>query len=264
MKATWSLLGIVSIFILTFSSCRKDQSDSDPIQGNSNSDTFQENARLKQILSYSKIDSEVPIGIVEEYEYDERGRISRTSSPLYDNGVIKGTIKYNLYEYNSLDQLAKISNFNANMYSTTGYINLQNYIYSYSADGKKIKESVENINGIISEYSVFEYEADKLIKIKKYSHNTLENYTENQYDKSGMLIKESLYDSVGKCLSYTIHTYSGSLQVRSDLFNYQNGNQYRSIKRTFDSNKNLVTLESNELAIYSSMMSFVFRYKYFE
>jgi hypothetical protein len=255
MKATWSLLGIFSLLIFLFSSCHKGQSDAN---------LYQENAKLKQILLFPKIDSEEPISIVEEYEYDEKGRISKTSSPMYENGVIVGTIKYNLYEYNSSDQLVKISNFNANINSPTGYLNLQNYIYSYSTDGKKIKESIENLNGVTSEYSVYEYKDDQLIRIKKYSHNELESYIENQYDKSGRLIKESLYASDGKGISYTIHTYSGFLQIQSDLYIYQNDTHYRSVKRTFDINNNLITLESTELSLFSSMMSFVFRYKYFE
>jgi hypothetical protein len=255
MKASWSLFGTFILFVFISSSCQKDQSNSALNQGN---------AKLKQILLYSKIDSEEPISIVEEYEYDDKGRISKTSSPMYDNGVIVGTIKYNLYEYNSSDQLVKISNFNANLNSPSGYINLQNFIYSYSADGKKIKESIENLNGIISEYSVYEYKDNQLVKIKKYSNNALESYTENQYDKSGKLIKESLFAADGQGISYTIHTYSGFLQVKSDLFIYQNDTQYRSIKRTFDDNNNLTTLESNELSLCSNMMSFVFRYKYYE
>ena len=260
MQTPCSLIRIFCISFILFSGCRKDQADLEIPE----SELYKENARLERILLYSKIDSEQPIGIVEEYEYDEKGRITRTSSPMYDNGVIVGTIKYNLYEYNASDQLVKISNFNANIYSPTGYTNLQNYIYSYSADGKKIKESIENLNGITSEFTVYEYEADQLSKIKKYSHNTLESYTENQYDNSGRLIKETRYAADNNCLSYTNHSYSGSLQVRSDLYNNHNGTHYRSIKRTFDDNKNLIILESNELALYSSMMSHVLRYKYIE
>lgn len=255
MKAKWSLLGLCSLIIVLLSGCQKDLSELNVNQGN---------AKLKRILLFASAGSEKPISIVEEYEYDEKGRISKTSSPMYDNGVIAGTIKYNLYEYNSSDQLVKIKNFNANLNSPTGFINLQNYIYSYSTDGKKIKESIENLNGVISEYSNYEYKDDQLVKIKKYSYNALESYIENQYDKSGRLIKESLFASDDKCISYTIHTYSGFLQVKSDLYIYQNDNQYRSIKRTFDNNNNLITLESTELSLYSNMMSFVFRYEYFE
>jgi hypothetical protein len=255
MKAIWSFFGTFILFVFLSSSCQKDKSDSI---------LYQSNAKLKQILLYSKIESEDPIGIVEEYQYDDKGRISKTSSPMYDNGVIAGTIKYNLYEYNSSDQLIRISNFNANLNSPTGYINLQNFIYTYSADGKKIRESIENINGVISEYSVYEYKDGQLVKIKKYSHDSLESYIENQYDNSGKLIKESFFSSDGQGISYTIHTYSGLLQIKSDLYTFINDTRYRSIKRTFDNNNNLITLESNELSLYSSAMSSVLRYKYYE
>jgi hypothetical protein len=255
MKTKWSLVVISGLLVFLVINCTKDRSWSDQNQGN---------ARLKQILLYSKIDSKEPIGIVEDYEYDEYGRISRTSTPMYDNGVVTGTIKYNLYEYNSSGQLVKIRNFNANLNSPTGYINLMNYIYTYSDDGKKMKESIENMNGQISEYSVYEYDHDLLARTEKYSNNVLESYTLNQYGRSGRLEKESLFSPDGQCINYTIHTYSGSLQVGSDVYIAQNNEHYRSIKRTFDDNNNLIILESRELAIYSSMMSYVFRYKYFE
>jgi hypothetical protein len=255
MKTKWSLIVIFGLLVFLVLSCTKDQSWSDQNQGN---------ARLKQILLYSKIDSEEPIGIVEDYEYDENGRISRTSTPMYDNGVVTGTIKYNLYEYNASGQLMKISNFNANLNSPTGYINLMNYIYTYSDDGKKIKESIENMNGVITDYSIYEYDHDQLARIKKYHNNVLESYIVEQYDRSGRLEKESLFAADGFCLNYTIHSYSGSLQVGSDVYLAKNDEHYRSIKRTFDGNNNLITLESKELSMFSSAMSCVLRYKYFE
>ena len=92
----------------------------------------------------------------------------------------------------------------------------------------------------------------------------LENYTEFQYDKSDKLIKESFYTSDDQCISYTIHTYTGSLQTKSDLYTYPDNAHYRSINRTFDKNNNIITLESNELSLYSSMMSHVLRYKYYD
>jgi hypothetical protein len=262
MKTTLSLLGLFSLLLVLSSGCEKNQFVSDRNQ--ENAELNAENAKLKQVLMFSETDSEKPIGIVEEYEYDEKGRISRTSSPLYDNGVIVGTIKYNLYEYNASDQIVKISNFNASIISSTGFINLHNYIYSYSSDGKKVKESIEDLNGMITEYSDYEYKDDKLVKISKYYHNILESYIENQYDNSGRLIKESFFMPDGTCISYTIHTYSGILQAKSDLFIYKNDVHYRSVKRTFDDNNNLTMLESNELALYSNSMSFVYRYKYYE
>src|SRR5512133_253104 len=90
MKKIWPSNMTFGLIVFLMISCTKDQSWSNQSQGN---------ALLKQILLYSKIDSEEPIGIVEDYEYDENGRLSKTSTPMYNNGVITGTIKYNLYEY---------------------------------------------------------------------------------------------------------------------------------------------------------------------
>jgi hypothetical protein len=254
MKTKLSLLGMCSLVIFILSSCQKDDSEINSAQGN---------AKLKQVLLFSNIDSQDPISIVEEYEYDDNGKISKVSSPMYDNGTIVGTIKYDLYEYNSSGQLMKIINYNANINSPTGFINLKNTSFNYSTDGEKIKETIEYPLGGISEYSDFEYQNGLLSKIKKYSGNKLESYTEFQYDKSDKLIKETLYASDDQRISYTIHSYSGSLQTKSDLYTSTN-DHYRSINRTFDKNNNIIVLESKELSLYSSMMSHVLRYKYYE
>lgn len=255
MKTNRLLHGIFCLSIVLFSGCQKDHTQPDGSRAN---------ARLKQIQLFADKDSEVPIGIVEEYEYDERGRISRTSSPIYVDGIVTGTIKYNLYEYNPSGQLIKIRNFNANKNSPTGFNNLTNQLYSYSADGKKIKETIEYTTGPVIEYFLYEYENNRPVTIKKFSHDTLESYTENQYDAEGRLIKELFYTADGKCISYTVNKYIWILQVSSDIYLFENDIHYRSIKKTYDEYNNLITLESDELSLFSSMMSFVFRYKYFD
>lgn len=255
MKTKLSLSGMCSLMIFILLSCQKDDSDITSTQAN---------VKLKQVLLFSNIDSKDPISIVEEYEYDDSGKISKVSSPMYDNGTIVGTIKYDLYEYNPASQLMKIINYNANLNSPTGFINLKNTSYNYSANGKKIKETIEYPLGGITEYSDFEYQNGLLSKIEKYSGNQLENYTEFQYDKSDKLLKETLYGSDDQCISYTIHSYTGTLQTKSDLFTYPANAHYRSINRTFDQNNNIITLESKELTWYSSMMSHVLRFKYYE
>ena len=254
MKTKFSLLGMCSLMVFILLSCQKDDSEINSAQGN---------AKLKQVLLFSNIDSQDPISIVEEYEYDDNGKISKVSSPMYDNGTIVGTIKYDLYEYNSSCQLIKIMNYNANINSPTGFINLKNTSYIYSTDGKKIKESIEFPLVGISEYSDFEYNNGLLVKVKTYSHNNLDYYTEYKYDKSDKVIKETQYSSDDQCISYTIHSYTGLQQTKSDIYTSTN-EHYRLINRTFDKNNNIIVLESKELSIYSSMMSHVLRYKYYE
>lgn len=250
MKTKLSLFGLFSLLILITSSCKKD-------------DYATPNAKLKQVLLYSSIDSKEPISIVEEYEYAD-GKISKVSSPNYINGTIVGTMKYDIYEYNSSGQLIKINNYNANINSPTGFINLKNTLYDYSPEGEKIKETVEYPLGGISEYTYFEYSNGLLSKTEKYSGNKLENYTEYEYYKSDRVIKELLYAFDGQCISYTIHSYTGSLQTKSDLYAFPSNSHYRSINRFFDKNNNIIVLESKELSLFSSLMSHVLRYVYYE
>ena len=259
MKTKWLLLGLSCFIFLLFASCQKenDFSDSELLQGN---------ARLKRVLLFATIDSEEPLSILEEYEYDEKGRISKVSAPFGDRD---GLLYYNLYEYNSANQLMKIVNYHSNINSPTGLINLKNYIYSYSSDGKIEREYIEypQINSF--EYFVYEYQnnqfvkINKLVKISKYDNkNELESYVVNQYDNSGKLIKETSYAYDNHCISYTIHTYSGILLLKSDV--YRGGVHLREILRTYDMNNNLIILESNELSMLSSAMSCVLRYEYYE
>jgi len=126
----------------------------------------QNGAKLKRILLYSSIDSKNPISIVSEYEYDEVDRISKISSPMYQDGEIVGIIKYDLYGYNSQGQLIRIENFNANGNSPTGFINLKNYIYTYSENGKKEKERIEYPQIGSSEYSLYKYDGGKILLVR--------------------------------------------------------------------------------------------------
>ena len=164
MKTKLSLLGMCSLMVFILLSCKKDDSEIT---------SAQVNAKLKHVLLFANIDSQAPISIVDEYEYDDNGKISKVSSPMYDNGTIVGTIKYDLYEYNSSGQLIKIINYNANINSPTGFINLKNTSFTYSTEGIKIKETIEYPLGGITEYSDFEYQNGLLSKIKKYSGNQL-------------------------------------------------------------------------------------------
>jgi len=254
MKAKW-FFPIMLLTAVLLSACQKDQSGTEviPVKG-----------KLKQVLLYQRIDSETPIGIVEEYEYNENGTIAKTSSPLYDNGIIAGTISYNLYEYNSFGQLARIRNYNANQNSPSGFINLSNTLFTYFADGKTATKTIEDQSGTAYEFYLYEYKDTQLAKISKYDNGKLESYTVNEYDGSGRLSKEIFYISDGQCISYTINTYSGNLLIRSDLYSFQTNSMYRTINRKYDHNGNLLILESKELFAYSDMMSFVYRYKYYD
>lgn len=241
-------------FILIFSSCLKNE-DLSVNQGD---------AKLKRVLLFFSLDQEKPTSIVKDYEYDENGRISKTTSPMYQNGVVVGTISYDLYIYNTSDQLIRKENYNANLNSPSGFLNLINYNYEYSAAGLKTKETIEYPIVGIDEYKVYEYKSNQLYSIKKYDKkNVLETYILNDYDRFDRLIKETTYFGADDhYISSTVHTYKGQLQVKSDVYS---GNVHmREIKRTFDSESRLMIYESKELQGYSSAMSYILKYEYFD
>ena len=252
MKINHLSLGLGLILILNLLACQKE--DLTPTPGN---------GKVKRILLYSSFDSDSPISIVKEFEYDENGRISKTSSPMYEDGNIVGTISYDLYYYDNDNQLVKKENFNANLNSPTGFINLVNHYYSYSSAGKMTKETLEYPQPGFSESIVYEYKSGLLNTSKFYNNkNQLETYIINQYDKSDRLIKEIKYASDDKVISTTTHSYQGLLLIKSDVF--QGDTHMREINRSYDSNNNLLIIESNELVAYSSASSYILKYEYFE
>jgi hypothetical protein len=258
MKTRLSVIRLTSIIFILLSSCHKeDDFTVDKI--------FPENAKLKRVLLFANIDSEKPISIVKEYEYDDENRISKTSSPMYIDGEIVGTMSYNLYEYDSIGQLTIIRNYRANKNSPTGFINLKNYIYTYSVDGKMGCEYIGDSQVNYSEYSLFKYDNDRLTRIEKYGYtNELESYVVNEYDNSGQLFKELSYAYDNHCISYTVHAYSEGHNIKSDVYTGKYMEHLREILRTYDVNHNLIILESNELLSYSSAMSCVLKYEYYD
>jgi hypothetical protein len=219
-------------------------------------------ALLKRTLLFSSVDEKNPIAITEEFEYDSQGRLSKTSSPLYENGTVKGVSQFNLYEYNSAGQLVRISNFNANI--NAGFLNLKNQLFTYFANGLKEKESVEYPQINSSEYTHYFYQGNKLIKAEKYNNKgNLENYTEYKYSGNN-LTNETLYTAAGEVNTITNYSYQNGLNTKTEVYRGNNGTvKLREITKTFDSNGNLIILQSKELAAYSSASSFVLKYEYY-
>lgn len=253
MKPKQLILSIFSIILILNSSCQK---ENDFIEN----PIFPNSAKLKRVLLYPSIESKEAISIDKEYEYDEKGKISRINSPMYENGEITGLFSYDLYNYNSIGQLIKIENYHANTNAPTGFINLKNYIYSYLNDGKIEKIEVSN------EYSLYKYNKNKLSRIENFGNtDELERYTVYEYDNSGNLAKETSYRADNKPYSYTQHSYKNGLNIQSYIFGGESMELHvREIFKTYDGNNNLIIKESNELLSYSSAMSYVLRYEYFE
>ncbi len=218
---------------------------------------------MQRILLYATTNAKDPISIVIEYEYDPSGKITKVSSPIYIDGVIKGTANYDLYEYDGMKRLVKIRSYNSNLNS--GFLNLKNTVYTYTSDGEKEKEQVEfpQINSF--EYLRYFYENGRLVRREQYnSLDKLEWYNELEYNQLGEMIAEKQF-SGDSILSRTVkHSYTNGLQTQSDTYVGSTLEHLREVKRTFDLNRNLVLLESNELTRYSSASCHVLRYEYFE
>ncbi len=250
--------GLICLILMIFLGCQKydDSSERSAIPGN---------ARLKRVLLYATTDSKEPVSIIKEYKYNESGKISKVTCPMYQDGVVSGLISYDLYEYDPSGRLSKIRGYNANLNMVSGFVNLKNYTYSYYANGRKEKEYIEYplINSF--EYSIYRYNNGRVVKIEKYGiTEEMESYTINEYDPYGKLVKETSFDKNHVSYTYTLNSYSNGLLVRSDIYSGKNMDHQREIKMTYDENNNLIILESNELKLYSSAMSYVDKYQYFD
>ena len=93
--------------------------------------------------------------------------------------------------------------------------------------------------------------------------NLLRNI-EYEYDNQGKLVKETIYSGTDKKpVQYSKHSYQNGLNVKTEIFNINNNEKTREIRRYYDRNDNLIYLESEELSMYSSAMSSVTKYEYY-
>ena len=242
MKKKWSLAGCCLLFLF-LSHCRKEN------------DILPENARLKLVLSFHNLIETVPMDTSEVFEYNKSGQISKVSYRY----------NYDLYEYNSTRQLIKITNYHANGNSPTGYITLKIYSYTYSGEGKKVKETIEYpmINSF--EYNLFLYTEGRLHKIENHDKSdVLINYTIYEYDDKGQPVREVLYAGNNMPFRWTFHSFSNGLNVRTVIYADEIlENMVREYKRTFDINKNLKILETFQGPASSQVGNGVNRYIYF-
>ena len=233
----------------------------------------------KEELSYKPFvtNSETIWYVTSEYEYDNFGRISKVSRPMYDNGNINGVISYDTYTYNKKSQLEKVMYYNTNIYE--GFINLRTYTYSYDKDGNKIKEVIEYPQLTFqprTDSTLYYYDNNRLKREEKYEdgyfgrepwRSELITYIEYEYDNQGQLLKESNYSGTDNTIfSYSIHSYQNGLNVKTETFVYYNvigKTKLREIRRYFDENDNLIYVESQELSVFSSSLSYISKYEYY-
>jgi hypothetical protein len=261
--------------IAMFSSCEKKETDDNDI-------LYAQAGKLKQISHVESVGSKETGMIITQYEYDEQGRISKVSQPMYEdgtsmfkNGTIVGLYSYSDYVYNSEGLLEKIIDNHSNI--NAGFLILSRRTYSYDNNGKKQKEVITypqmTQNRVDS--TVYSYVNNRLIREDKYEdgyfgsepwRSVHVSYIIYEYDNQGKLVKETDYSGMDNTPSqYSVHSYQNGLNVKTEIFNIDVGNyqKIREIRRHYDESDNLIFLESEELSMYSSSMSYVTKYEYY-
>ena len=240
MKKIFSLL--LSSIILIAPACKKEDIPSC---------SYPKNAKLKRVVICGYVESECPtrecddiIKIEEEYEYDNKGRFKKVLiSPKYEDGVVTDPIEYHLYEYNSKGQLLKIESYSK---TGDGYWHDKNHIYTYSNDGKMIKENIE-ITEVGNQYKLFKYTNNRLTRIEHYELNSdeLEFYILLEYDDSGNLINETAFDKDGEPFNYfQLNVFENGVIIPSILKIWGYTKHDSEFIKTYDENNNLVLLET--------------------
>lgn len=178
-SAVTSLL--VALVFLVFFSCEKDSVE----------DTYQ--GRIKRVKYYNSIQDTI-VRAIEEYRYDSNNRLIAIES----NG---GSVKF---EYNANNQLIRKCYINDN----PDFNDTITYIYK---DGKLVVElqPSDRVNSTSFRMlkTSYEYEKEKLVKMKRYRDAVFEQLSIYEY-KDDLLKKESVYyDSLGVDLIYTRSHY---------------------------------------------------------
>lgn len=250
MKIQLSLRYMVMTMLpIAFIAC---QPDTEP------SDNYPENARLARILYY--VGTQVQDNAsIEEYEYDSEGKLIKTNRAL---GEGAGMAAYEQYEYDSLKRLAKITYFNYHI--DGGFTNLKNIYFGYDNDGIKEKETIEHPKTGSTEEIIFHHDGRKRLILKENlnSAHMLESYHLFQYDVHDQLIEESIYNADDRLMRKHVHHYENGNNTEIKVYVGDTDELLRKITKTFDRNKNLILLQSEELAIYSSSTSYTKKYEY--
>ena len=276
---------MIFVFSLILISCEKNEMDGNSVihDYRVQNISYAKGSKLKNISYVESVKSMKGGIIIFQYEYDERGRISKVSQPMYkdgtslfENGTIAGLYSYSDYVYNNEGLLEKIIYYHSNLYE--GFINLHTSTYSYDKNGNKLKEVIVYPRALPfrTDSTLYYYDNNRLKRENKYAdgyfgrepwRSELIAYIKYEYDNQGQLVKESNYSGIDNTLlSYSIHSYQNGLNVKTEVFIYYNvigKTPLREIRRFYDKNDNLIFLESNELSLLSSTMGYVAKYEYY-
>lgn|SRR5690606_40374514 len=224
--------------------------------------SYPENARLIRVLHYSSLKTQKDAH-VEEYEYDGEGKLIKTSHDFYRDGERAGIAGYEEYEYDVQKRLAKIAFFDYNNINE-GFTNQKNILFSYDNNGLKEKETIEHPKIGSTEEVIFHHDGRKKLILKQNinSSQLLDSYHLFKYNAQDQLTEESIHDINDRLMRKHIYHYENGNNTETRVYVGDTNELLRKITKTFDRNKNLILLQSEELAIYSSATSYIQKFEY--
>jgi len=240
---------------------------------------YPKESKLKQISYVESVHSKEAGLIITQYEYDNQGRMRKESQPMYESGTsmfkpgtIVGLYSYSDYEYNNEGQVEKITYYHSNV--NAGFLNLKTCTYTYDANRNKQKEVIvypQMLQNRVDSVRYF-YDNNRLVRKEHYEdgyfgsepwRSVLVKVIEYEYNSRGELVMETYYSGEdNSAFQYSVHVYRNGLRVKTELFNAGDNQKIREITRYYDENDNLIYLESKELSMVSSAMSYVVKYDY--
>ena len=244
---------VMALIPLAFIAC---QSDTEP----SHID-YPENARLIRVLHYHGLQAQDHASL-EEYEYDGDGKLIKKSRPSYRNGERAGISDYDVYEYDPQNRLIKIASFNYNI--NGGFTNSKNVLFTYDSKGNQEKETIEFPKINSTEHIIFYHDGHGRLILKEHfnSQNVSQGYHVFEYSAQGQMMGEKIYNAQQQLMRKHIHHYENGNNTEIKVFVGDTDELLRKITKTFDRNKNLILLQSEELAIYSSATSYTQKFEY--
>jgi hypothetical protein len=190
-----------------------------------------------------------------DYEYDKKRKLFKVTN-TWANGMIGD---YDEYENGRISKIVTYSQ------TTTGYRNLRSKLFNYYDDGR-IKSEVWVMPVINQrERTLYEYDANnRLIKKTNYDiWDKISNYTLIEQDSEGNLTREKWFAKDGQSNGEIVYSYENKKRKVIEYLDWKNKQPYRRITHFYDAIGRLERIESQELSISSSDVSYRLLYSYF-
>ncbi len=181
-----------------------------------------------KIIKEEDIDFDGDLFLMENYEYNEAGKLTKRTA--YYKEVL---VKYYLYEYDAEGRLYKESD-----YDSDG--TLDDYtVYIYDQNGRVIREDDYHEDGVLDEYHLLEYNAQGVLT-KKTTYNESGVLNDSyEYGEDGTLLKK-IYNYPGEYYEHIEYNMLGAI-LKSTYEDYEGGARLERVY-TRDKDSNLLTV----------------------